>query len=223
MSFQSGTVKRTKPVLRVNNGYDPQSPQSAHRQLTLPVAADDVSVIKSGMVISSVWNGTASRYEWQAGVPSGFAPESIAFANADGDDYDVVAASGLPGLLCSGTFDLTTGYFAGDVGGALTYNAGVYLTPCLDTDTGEDGEGAAKSAGELSGYLKPTVLESADPIVGACHGSLRGPFDLGPVVTGTAASNDDAGLAPGQNSSAKETKVIRLITRSLPNTADAIT
>lgn len=219
MSFQKGTVQRTKPMLVVNHGYDPMAPQSAHRQLTLPVAASDVSVIKSGMVISSVWNGGTSRYEWQAGIPSGYSPETIAFANADGDHYDVVAAGGLPGLLCSGVFDLTTGYFAGDISGALTYNGGVYLTPCTDSDSGEDGEGAAKSAGELSGYLKPTTLESADPIVGACHGTLRGPFSLGPVVTG--ANTNSPVVTPGQNSSAKETKVIRLITRSLPNTADA--
>lgn len=229
MSFQSGTVKRTKPVLMVNNGYDPMSPQSAHRQLRLPVAADDVSVIKSGMVIAPVWNSSIDSYEWKAGIPSGYSPEQVAFANADGDDYDVVAAGGLPGLLSSGMFDLTTGYFADNVGfidGSAagtdqTYNSGVYLTPCTDADVGKDGEGEIKTAGQLRGYLKTTVLESSDPIVGVCHGSLRGPFNLGPVVTGTGASENDAGTRPGTNSSAKELNVIRLLTRSLPNTDDA--
>ena len=231
MTFQYGTVKRTKPRIRVYSGYDPQSPQSAHLPNRLPVAANEV--IFSGMIISSVWNGATSAYEWRAGIPAG-ADETVvaSLSVADGDslDEDIIAAGVLPGLTCSGLFDLHSGYFAGNIGavdgGAAgtdqTYNGGILLTPCTDADIGKDGQGNFKVAGELAGWLKVTTPESGDPVVGVCHPTMRGPINLGGVSSGNNGGGVPLGFTPGQDSSATDLLVVRFRTKLAINSTDAI-
>jgi len=214
--YGTGSVKRLKPKLRPYGGYDPQSAQSAHRKLRLPIKAGEL--IYSGMIISAVFNATTEETEWVAGLPDDSTQiSSLAFADGDSLDEDIAAAGVLPGLLCSGTFDLHTGYFATetDADGAQTYNGGVYLTPCTDADllTG------TYAAGELRGYLKTTEDVAEAIIVGSCHVEMRGPINLGPVFT--AGENPPVHIQYGQDSTAIDLNVVRLNTMLKQNPASA--
>lgn len=180
-----GTVKRTKPRVNVLRGLDLQNPVV---RTAAARVADGVTLL-SGQVCSKQWNNTDSVYEWVKGGLAGAVPH---IAYQDSADVDVVEAAALTGLDCSGQFRIQTAYFKAEE----TYNDGVYLT--YDGTTGD---------------VKPTTLESGEPILGRCSAGLRGPKDLGP--------NADTG-APGVDSSATDLEVVIFDTMYLPNSADAV-
>ena len=214
MKFQLGTYRSPKPRVRVFGGYDPQNARSSHRKLRLPVAEGET--IYSGMVISPVWNASATQYEWRAGWDGAASIYDICIADGDSLHEDIISAGVLPGLKCSGSFDIQTGFYAPIIGStAETYNAGVYLTPCLDSDTG-----TGYPAGSLKGYLRTTTAQSGEPVVGTCHGTLRGPYDIGQGVADGSPNPPTTYGAPGQESGAIDTQVIRFDTNILPNLED---
>ncbi len=86
--------------------------------------------VRSGMVISKVWNGTLSRYEWTKGLATGAEPF---IALEDALEKSVRASSQLPGLSCSGQFTIQSGYFdsVGNTSGGVS--DGVYLSAFANT------------------------------------------------------------------------------------------
>lgn len=144
-----GTIKRSKPRVRVLRGYDPNEPTTlmqAH-----PVS--DGVVIKSGQVVSLNWVAANNRYEWVLGGQANTIPY---IALEDSTDEDVIEAGKLPALSCAGQFEIQTAYYKD--GG--TYNNDVALT--------YDG---------VTGNVKPAL--AADAVLGTVtriHGpvSLKG-------------------------------------------------
>lgn len=147
---QYGTIKRTKPRMTVLRGYNPM--ETAPGTESAPVASG--VTIKSGQVISLVWNAVTLQSEWNLGTPANSGIPH--FALQDSADQDVIEAGKLTGYSALGKFRLQTAYYkTGD-----TYNDAVPVTP--------DGE---------TGDVKATTLESGAPIVGFVHLN-RGPQSL---------------------------------------------
>ena len=117
-------TNRAKPRVQILRGWDLVSTSTLHQ--VHPVKAGEA--IKSGMVISRVWDNVG-RYEWVKGCANGRAP-FIAFQ--DDTEADVVATDGLTGISISGDYEIQTGYFT--TGGANTYNIDDLLT--FDGTTG---------------------------------------------------------------------------------------
>jgi hypothetical protein len=84
-------------------GFDPNQPFS--KTQAYPVKADQVNVIKSGMVITAipVSGGGPDEFEWIIGWAGGRIP---CLALHDGNQYDVVSATSLVGYSCLGEFVL---------------------------------------------------------------------------------------------------------------------
>jgi len=121
-------TNRTKPRVQILRGWDLVSTSTLHQVHAVKAGQED---IKSGMIISRVWNGTLGRYEWTKGVTAnGLATPVPYIAFQDATEADVVAAEGLTGISISGDYEIQTGYFkTGE-----TYNADVLLT--FDGTTG---------------------------------------------------------------------------------------
>jgi hypothetical protein len=109
-------TNRAKPRVQILRGWDLVSTSTLHQVHPVKAGED----IRSGMVISRVWNPTAATYEWVRGCTSARAPY-IAFQ--DSTEADVVAANGLTGISISGDYEIQTGYFS-----AGTYTADTLLT-----------------------------------------------------------------------------------------------
>jgi hypothetical protein len=58
-------TNRTKPRVQILRGWDLVSTSTLHQVHAVKAGQED---IKSGMIISRVWNGTLGRYEWTKGV-----------------------------------------------------------------------------------------------------------------------------------------------------------
>lgn len=150
--MQIGTIKRTKPRLRVLRGYPGNEPTA----LTASAPVKDGVTIKSGQTIQLTWNGTLSRYEWELGCSG---TKIAYFAEKDSTDEDVLEADSLTGLSSAGKYELETAFFkAGD-----TYNNDVPLT--FDGTTGD---------------VKATTYGSGAPIVGVVS-RIHGPKNLAGV------------------------------------------
>jgi hypothetical protein len=110
----TGTIKRTKPRLRVLRGYPGNEPTG----LTASAPVKDGVTIKSGQVIQLTWNNSKTRYEWELGCSGTKVPY---VAEKDSTDEDVIEADSLTGLSCLGKYELEVAYFkSGD-----TYNVDV--------------------------------------------------------------------------------------------------
>jgi hypothetical protein len=182
--METGYYQRPKIKATVLRGFDPQNPT----RLTQGHRVKAGVTILSGMIISLA-TGADGVLEWEKGWASGRVPY---LAVQDSVDFDVRAASSLVGFSCLGNFEFQTGYFKS----GETYTVDTPLT--------------AGTGGDL-GYVKPTTLESGDPILGYVT-RANAPVDLA------------AGGAKGYpaDSSAVDSEVIRFQSTYLPNTADAI-
>jgi hypothetical protein len=120
-------TNRPKPRVQILRGWDLVSTSTLHQVHAVKAGQED---IKSGMIISRVWNATLSRYEWTKGVTAnGLATPVPYIAFQDATEADVVAAEGLTGISISGDYEIQTGYYSSG-----TYNADVLLT--FDATTG---------------------------------------------------------------------------------------
>lgn len=102
-----GHYQRSKPYMRVLRGYDPQ--ETTTRAISAPVK--DGQTIKSGQVIVQEW--VTDEFQWVLADRdiSAHLLQVPHFALRDDDDTDVAAAGRLPGLSCSGQFEIQTGYY----------------------------------------------------------------------------------------------------------------
>jgi len=115
-------TNRTKPRVQILRGWDLVSTSTLHQVHAVKANQQD---IKSGMIISRVWNSDLSRYEWTKGVTiNGLSTPVPYIALQDATEADVVAAEGLTGISISGDYEIQTGYYNTDG----TYNADVLLT-----------------------------------------------------------------------------------------------
>lgn len=155
-----GTIKRSKPRVGVLRGFDPNEPRT--RLAAYPVSIDSNTgatlVIRSGQTISLKCNASLSQDEWVLGVTaleSGVLRTPYIALN-DSYDEDVIEAGKLPGLSCSGQFEIRTGYFK--TGDDANLKNGVPIT--------FDG---------TSGDVKATTFGSGVPVIGIV---TRGVEDL---------------------------------------------
>lgn len=168
-------TNRTKPRVQILRGWDLVSTSTLHQVHAVKAGQED---IKSGMIISRVWNGTLSRYEWTKGVTAdGLATPAAYIAFQDATEADVVAAEGLTGISISGDYEIQTGYFkTGE-----TYNADTLLT--------YDG---------TNGTVKPAVEGSY--VIGRVTRN-QGTKQLNPnTVPNTALFYENSETLPGDNS-----------------------
>jgi hypothetical protein len=148
-------TNRTKPRVQILRGWDLVSTSTLHQVHAVKAGQED---IKSGMIISRVWNNTLSRYEWTKGVTANGLLTPVPYiAFQDATEADVVASEGLTGISISGDYEIQTGYYSSG-----TYNADVLLT--FDADTGN---------------VKPAVEGSY--VIGRVT-SIRGPKQLNPTT-----------------------------------------
>jgi len=133
-----GVVKRAKPWLQVERGFDPNQPSKNTRAYRVKTGV----TILSGQVISTAYDAGDDVQEWELGWAAGRIPY---IALQDSTQEDVVSANSLVGLSPIGEFVLRTGYYkVGD-----TYN--------VDTPIAPDG---------VTGNVFVTTLESGLPIMG---------------------------------------------------------
>lgn len=151
-------TNRTKPRVQILRGWDLVSTSTLHQVHPVKEGQED---IKSGMIISRVWNNTLSRYEWTKGVTANGLATPVPFiAFQDATEADVVAANGLTGISISGDYEIQTGYFT--TGGANTYNADDLLT--FDGTTGRVKKAAEGNyiIGRVSRIRGPKTLTPAE-------------------------------------------------------------
>lgn len=178
------SYSRTKPRIQIPRNFDFQNP--ANSRIRSERVKDGV-VIKSGQVISLEWNNADQVHEWVLGW-GGSSIGRPYLAWNDSSDPDVVDAGiglgKLTGVDLEGHYIVETAFYkTGE-----TYNEGVLLT--------YDG---------VTGDVKPTTLESGEPILGVIEG-IRG-------VKNVHSTNATAPKATSN--------VVRFSTKYLPNTADA--
>ncbi len=151
-----GTVNRSKPVLQVLRGWNPNEPTTN----SVAYRVQSGVTIKSGQVISAVKNDADDVYEWVLGL---HADATIPyFAHQDSDQTDVVSANSLVGLSCLGVLVLRTGYYvAGE-----TYTVDTPLTA---------------ASGGNAGSLIPTTENSGAPILGYVREGIENLLAGGPT------------------------------------------
>lgn len=145
MPFTFGEVKRAKPWLAVLRGWDPNQPTKNTRSYRVKSGV----TIKSGEVISAIYNSSDEVYEWVKGLDSANDAVIPYFAHQDSDQTDVLSAGQLNGLSCLSELVLRTGYF----------KTGETYTPDVPLTVGATGSADA-------GLILPTTAGSGDPIVG---------------------------------------------------------
>lgn len=171
--IRTGFNQRTKPVMQVLKGFDPQSP--LFKQVLLPVQAN-VTVL-SGQVVRAYKNNTTKVYEFALADGSGVGVPCLALNSTQNAD---VALTQLTGLPIDGDFEVQTAFFT-----AGTYTVGTKLT--YDTVN--------------KGNVKPATFvdgKTTDPVIGEVTGLIDGPLDLGQKLneTGTKRySNGDTNAA----------------------------
>lgn len=137
-----GTIKRQYPRVEVLRGFNPNEPHTFTQ--AYPVQAG--VAILSGQVVSAVWNGALSQYEWQLGWSLQNGVPAVPFvALNDSGDPDVIEAGNLAALSSAGQFEIETAFFkAGD-------------TFLVDVPVGPDG---------VTGNIKVSIPGSGVPIMG---------------------------------------------------------
>ena len=168
-------TNRPKPRVQILRGWDLVSTSTLHQVHAVKAGQED---IKSGMIISRVWNNTLSRYEWTKGVTANGLLTPVPYiAFQDATEADVVAAEGLTGISISGDYEIQTGHYNSDG----TYNADVLLT--FDGTTGK---------------VKPAA--EGNYVIGRVT-SIRGPKQLNPTtLTKTVLFYENSETTPGDNS-----------------------
>jgi len=166
-------TNRPKPRVQILRGWDLVSTSTLNQVHAVKANQQD---IKSGMIISRVWNSDLSRYEWTKGVTiNGLSTPVPYIALQDATEADVVAADGLTGISISGDYEIQTGYY-----GSGTYNADVLLT--FDGTTG-----GVKPAAE-GNYVIGRVTR------------IRGPKQLNPnTVPNTALFYENSETTPANS------------------------
>jgi len=179
-----GIEMRAKPILTVLRGAQGlNSPSTLTKGL--PVNADAVATLKSGMVVSAAINGSTSQEEWVIGWTAGTIPY---LALQDGDHFDVVSANSLVGYSCLGDFVLQTGYFKS----ADSYPIDTPVT--LDGTTGSIKAGADANDLPIIGY----ITESAHDLL---DGGATGYPSVSGVTSGSVVAFQTAWVTAGANHS----------------------
>ena len=186
-----GYYKDTFPRGGAKHGWDPQNP--TYQTMSLPVSSEIVAgrpepaFIWPGMVITPSKDGS----QWVRGVEEGVTPTVVAIAQNASEDYDVLAASSLVGLLCSDRIEIATPFFARKGDGAdPMYTQGLPVTYCKADETEErviDNETVTIS---LAGYIRPA--KAGEPVIGTVKvapGTIIGINGSGAVTTAPDAAN----------------------------------
>jgi hypothetical protein len=142
---------RAKPRVTVLRGFDPLKPSK--RSLHLPAKAAEL--IKSGMLISAVWNSVSAAYEFLKGAGAVSANLVPFIALQDDTDENVIAAGKLTGLSCLDGYTIRTAYYQTGV----TYAVGQQLTYAVAGDNGQAGFPT-----NALGYVKP--WSAGEPVIG---------------------------------------------------------
>lgn len=132
-----GTYKRLFPRGWALRGWDPQNPTGL--TTALPVSKDPVTgapePVLQGMVVSISEDGTT----WDLGVKDDAHGNTVAFANRDATDLDVIDADKLTGLQFAGQYRFATPFFARHLvdsataqptGNPIDYKPGTPITFC---------------------------------------------------------------------------------------------
>jgi hypothetical protein len=131
--------QRLKPKLEVLRGWKPQS--NDELRVAYPVAPG--VTILSGQLVAPKWNSSENRFEWVLPSDSTAHAPQYYFADADGDQFDVIEANKLPALSCAGQYELETAYWTGAANG---FTLGAKIAPDL---LGTPGNVKVAEAGEV--------------------------------------------------------------------------
>lgn len=130
-AYSVGSLQRSVPLIRIVRGHQGQETQ--FNQESAPVYTGDT--IKSGMVMSLVYDSTKSAYAWRPGVTAG-APAYVALN--DSTDSDVVAADRLIGIsLETAGFVFESGWFVAGTAGDWDANAKIAGYAVGNSDAGK--------------------------------------------------------------------------------------
>lgn len=179
----------------VRHGWDPQNP--THQVMSLPVSSEivagrrELAFIWPGMVMTPSKDGS----QWVRGVEEGVTPTVVAIAQNASEDYDVLAAGSLVGLLCSDRIEVTTPFFARhtDAAGAQKdpmYTQGLPVTYCKADETEERDVDGEKVQISLAGYIRPAG--PGEPVIGTVKvapGTIIGINGSGVITSSPEAEN----------------------------------
>ena len=174
------------------HGWDPQNP--TYQTMSLPVSSEIVAghveptFIWPGMVITPNKAGS----QWVRGVEEGVTPTVVAIAQNASEDYDVLAASSLVGLLCSDRIEIATPFFARKSadGPDPMYTQGLPVTYCKADETEERTVGDETITISLAGYIRPA--KAGEPVIGTVKvapGTIIGINGSGAVTTAPDTAN----------------------------------
>ena len=190
-----GYYKDTFPRGGAKQGWDPQNP--TYQTMSLPVSSEVVAgrrepaFIWPGMVITPSKDGS----QWVRGVEEEVTPTVVCIAQNASEDYDVLAASSLVGLLCSDRIEVATPFFARHTGAAGAkedpmYTQGLPVTYCKAGETEERTIDDDTVEISLEGYIRPAG--PGEPVIGTVKvapGTIIGINGSGVVTTAPEAGN----------------------------------